>query len=119
MRMKTLPSYSTETRPWGSFEQFVLNEPVTVKILTLSPEKEFSLQVHSNRDEFWKILDGSGTVTLGNDNKPAKKDDEFYAPRGTAHRAKAGPGGIRLLEVSFGTFDEHEEIRLEDDFGRK
>ncbi|MDO8552664.1 MAG: phosphomannose isomerase type II C-terminal cupin domain [bacterium] len=119
MDTKILPSYYIEKRPWGSFEQFILNEKATVKILELLPDREFSLQKHSNRDEFWRVLDGAGIVTLDNERNPAKKGDEFYAPRGMAHRAKASEEGMRILEISMGTFDEHDETRLEDDFGRR
>ncbi len=115
---KALANYATEERPWGSFVRFTLNEPSTVKILTLLPGKKFSLQKHSGRDEFWRIMSGSGTLVIGDETKEAKVGDEFYASRGTAHRAQAGSEGMQLLEISFGEFDEHDEVRLEDDFGR-
>ena len=113
-----LANRDAEERPWGSFERFTLNELSTVKILTLLPDKKLSLQSHANRDEFWKIIDGSGSVVLGGEEKPARTGDEFFAERGSTHRAVSGPAGMRILEIALGTFDEHDEIRLADDYGR-
>ena len=47
-----------DERPWGRFEQFVCNESVTVKIITVNPGERLSLQTHGQRDEMWQILDG-------------------------------------------------------------
>ena len=33
-------------RPWGQFQQFVSNEVVTVKIITVDPGQRLSLQTH-------------------------------------------------------------------------
>lgn len=39
-----------EERPWGNFERFTHNEISTVKILTVNPNEELSLQYHHNRE---------------------------------------------------------------------
>jgi mannose-6-phosphate isomerase-like protein (cupin superfamily) len=116
--MMELPKHSNEERPWGSFERFTLNEPTTVKIITVSGGKRLSLQKHANRDEFWCIINGSGFVTIGSERKEARIGDEFYIPRGTPHRAEGGTENVRFMEICFGEFDEKDEIRLEDDYGR-
>jgi hypothetical protein len=36
-------------RPWGDFQQFVSNERVTVKIITVQPGYRLSLQTHDHR----------------------------------------------------------------------
>lgn len=36
----------------------------------------------------------------------------------TNHRLEALAGGVSFLEISFGKFDEKDEVRVEDDFGR-
>ncbi|MEK7117452.1 MAG: mannose-6-phosphate isomerase, partial [Patescibacteria group bacterium] len=46
--MDILAEYQKEQRPWGGFERFTKNERTTVKILTLNPEQEFSLQEHEH-----------------------------------------------------------------------
>ena len=118
--MKELRAHVTETRPWGTCEQFTLNEPTTVKIITVSAGKKLSLQMHANRDEFWRIIRGSGTVLIGGKKRKARLGGEFYIPRGTQHRAESSSGreNLRFLEISFGLFDENDETRIEDDYGR-
>ena len=107
-----------EERPWGSFERFTLNEPSTVKIITVNPNEAFSLQQHANRDEEWQIVRGSGKITVGGETKEAKQGTTFFVKRGTAHRVEAGSEGIQFLEIAFGAFDEADITRFEDRYGR-
>ena len=116
--MEGLPNYVKEIRPWGGFERFTLNESSTVKLITLTSGDEFSLQKHTGRDEFWRIVSGSGSIHINNLVTDVKLGDSFYCPRGTVHRAKGGPGGLVFLEISLGTFDEQDITRLEDNYGR-
>ena len=116
--MEGLSNYEKEIRPWGDFERFTLNERSTVKIITLKAGEAFSLQTHQHRQEFWRVLSGSGTVTIGGDHRDAAPGNEFFIPYGTNHRAEAGQGGFVFLEIAFGEFDEGDITRLEDKYGR-
>lgn len=116
--MEVLSNYEKEIRPWGNFERFTLNEATTVKIVTVNPGEAISLQTHANRDEFWRILSGSGTVVVDNLEQEAKPGDQFFGRRGNRHRVEGGPQGLTFLEIAFGTFDEDDIIRLEDKYGR-
>ena len=107
-----------EKRPWGGFERFTLNEISTVKILTIKPKQKFSLQYHKNRKEFWRILDGNCKVTLGKKQIKAKPGDEFLIPKKTNHRIEAYSKPVKVLEISFGKFDEKDIKRIEDIYGR-
>lgn len=107
-----------EKRPWGGFERFTLNELSTVKILTIGSKKRSSLQYHRGRKEFWKVLEGNPKLTVGSRVVRAKPGDEFVIGRKTRHRIEAGSKRVRMLEISFGKFDEEDVVRLEDDFGR-
>lgn len=112
-----LKSY-TEVRPWGSFVKFVDNEKVTVKIITVEAGQELSLQKHKKRDEFWKVLKGNPTVTIGKDVSEAKEKEEFFVSKGTFHRIGAKDKGAEILEISFGEFDENDIQRSQDRYGR-
>jgi mannose-6-phosphate isomerase-like protein (cupin superfamily) len=108
-----------EKRPWGEFDRFTLNEISSVKIITVNPKKRLSLQYHHKRREFWRILDNPVKVTVGNKTYVAKKDDEVIIPVKTKHRIEGLSKKARILEISLGTFDEKDIVRLEDDFNRK
>lgn len=116
--MEALTNYAKEERPWGDFERFTLNEQTTVKIVHVKAGEAISLQTHANRDEFWRVLSGSGTVHAGNEEKTANPGDTFFNARGAEHRVEAGPEGLSFLEIAFGEFDESDISRLEDRYGR-
>ena len=116
--MEGLSKYEKEVRPWGDFERFTLNEQTTVKIITVNAGEAFSLQTHEKRDEFWRVLKGSGVIRLGEEDHEAHEGDVFYTPRHTKHRALGGPEGLTFLEIAFGEFDENDIKRLDDRYGR-
>ncbi len=113
-----LEHHFIEQRPWGQFEQFTLNQQSTVKIITVAPGQGFSLQKHSNRDEFWKVLSGKGFVTLHDERAPVVVGQVYTIPRGTTHRMESTDEPIVFLEVAMGVFDENDIERLEDKYGR-
>lgn len=104
--------------PWGNFRQFTQDASSTVKILTVLPNEELSLQSHKKRSEFWYIISGSGTVIIGESEKPAVAGDEYKIAPEEKHRLTAGPEGIKVLEISTGDFDEEDIIRFEDKYSR-
>ena len=115
----SLPSRRRDERPWGYFDQFTGGEPSTVKILHVRAGEEFSLQTHAHRDEFWRIIAGSGSVIIGEQTHPAEIAAEFWIPRTVAHRAMGGSeNDLEILEISFGQFDENDIVRLADTYGR-
>lgn len=116
--MEGLDHYEKEERPWGNFERFTLNEKSTVKIITVRPGEAFSLQSHKHRGEFWRILAGSGVVTLDTHEQRIHAGESFFSPEGHEHRMEGGPEGLTFLEIAFGDFDENDVTRLEDKYGR-
>jgi mannose-1-phosphate guanylyltransferase len=109
----------TTKRPWGRFEELCKNEKCTVKILSVRPNQELSLQRHRKRSEFWKVLSGEGLAVVGNARKKAAEGKEFRVRRGEKHRLIASGKGLKVLEISSGRFDEGDEERLEDRYGRQ
>ena len=107
-----------EKRPWGEFERFTFNAPSTVKILVINPGQSTSLQLHHHRDEYWHVLSGNGTLTIGDNDVDAVPERNYLVPRTTKHRISGGTEALMILEISTGTFDEEDIVRLEDNYGR-
>jgi len=106
-------------RPWGQFQQFVSNERVTVKIITVQPGQRLSLQRHQQRGEMWTVLDGPMEIVVGDREWTAQPGETIWAPQGDNHRmGNSGSAPTRILEVAFGHFDEDDIERLEDDYTR-
>ncbi len=105
-------------RPWGGFDQYTHNEQTTVKVLWVKKGERNSLQWHEHRDEMWVILAGPVKVTIGEEEKVGNTNDVFHIPARTKHRFEGAGEDNRLLEISFGNFDENDNHRIEDDYGR-
>ncbi len=106
-------------RPWGQFEQFVSNESCTVKIITVEPGHRLSLQTHGLRDEMWQVLDVPIDIQVDDRSWTAQVGERVWVPQGARHRmGNSGTEAGRLLEIAFGSFDESDIQRLEDDYAR-
>lgn len=108
----------TDIRPWGRFARYTRNEQTTVKLITVEPCQQLSLQRHANRDELWVVLDDGLMVRVGDEETRASEGDEFFIPRGTLHRVWSQERRGRFVEVCFGDFDEEDIERVEDAYGR-
>jgi mannose-6-phosphate isomerase len=113
------PSVKVE-KPWGRFEQYTHNLPCTVKIITVSPGGILSRQYHKKRDELWVVLDRGACVELDGKVIYPEVEEKLFIPRETVHRLSASRGevSVRILEISFGEFEEEDIVRLEDLYGR-
>ncbi len=106
-------------KPWGRFEQYTHNLPCTVKIITVSAGGTLSRQYHHKRDELWVVLDEGARVELDEEVLHPEVEEKLFIPRGVVHRlSSVGEGAVRILEISFGEFDEEDIVRLEDLYGR-
>lgn len=106
--------------PWGYENVIWREEGITVKIITVHKGQRLSQQYHWKRDERWVVLAGEGLIEVGGEKIAAKPGVSVEVKRGTVHRLGASKyKDIRVLETSFGEFDQEGDIvRLEDDYGR-
>ena len=108
-----------DIRPWGSFKQYTCNEMCSVKIITVNPNQMLSSQTHKKRDELMVILDDGLKVELDDKMLLPNPGDEIVINRNIKHRVSSLGKQARILEVSFGFFDENDIERFEDIYGRK
>lgn len=107
-----------EERPWGRFRRFTQNEPSTVKILTIKPGEELSLQTHAKREEFWHVISGKGSAVVGDKTVEITPGKEIFVSTGYKHTIRAETEVI-MLEIALGDFDEEDIVRLHDKYNRK
>jgi mannose-6-phosphate isomerase len=106
-------------KPWGRFEQYTHNLRSTVKVITVQPGGTLSLQYHYLRDELWIVLDAGAKIEMDNKVIQPQIGDRIFIPRMATHRLSAtGDRPVRILEISFGEFDENDIVRLTDIYGR-
>jgi mannose-6-phosphate isomerase len=113
-----MPSTVKMEKPWGRFEQHTHNLPSTV-IITVAPGGILSRQYHHKRDELWVVLDAGACVELDGKVLHPDPEEKLFIARQRVHRlSSTGSSPVRVLEISFGEFDEDDIVRLEDVYGR-
>jgi mannose-6-phosphate isomerase len=112
------PLTETVTRPWGHFEQWAHNQPVTVSLMTVEPGMRLSLQSHPGRAELWVVLDEGAVVQVDDRIWTATAGEEVWIPANGRHRLSNDGRRVRVLEIAFGNWQQEDIVRYEDDFGR-
>lgn len=108
-----------ENKPWGAFDRYTLNEASTVKIIRVAPGSRLSLQRHRHREELWVALDEGLQVEIEGECHILGTGEETTVPCGAIHRASnVSDQNARILEISFGSFDEEDIERFGDDYDR-
>jgi len=106
-------------KPWGKVTTYALNQPSSVRVITIEPGQETSEHYHQLRDEMWIVLDAGLKVQIGNRVVEAKPGDEFVVSSEEPHRiANGGERRGRVLEIAHGYTTEDDVFRLQDDYGR-
>jgi len=106
-------------KPWGKVATYSLNQPSSVRVITVEPAQETSVHYHRMRDEMWVVLDVGLTVEIGNKVVEAQAGEEFMIPAEETHRIRnTGAKRGRILEIAYGYTTEDDTQRLEDAYGR-
>lgn len=107
-------------RPWGTYQTLAQDNGFQVKILTVIPGGQLSLQKHFKRSEHWVVVAGTPTITLNETKKSYKINDAIYIPIEAVHRIEnLGDSTCQIIEVQVGNYlGEDDIVRLEDVYGR-
>lgn len=108
------PDVATITRPWGHFEQYAHNEPVTVSLMNVREGESLSLQSHTRRAELWIVLDDGARVEVDGLVQHPRAGDTVWIPLGAQHRLASEHGTVRVLEVAFGDWQLNDIRRFDD-----
>lgn len=113
--------HRTVRRPWGSFT--VLEDNVSgykIKRIEVIPGGRLSLQSHKHRSEHWVVVNGTATVTNGEDILTLNSGQSTYIPLGNKHRLEnLGAAPVQIVEVQVGNYlGEDDIIRYDDIYGR-
>ncbi len=108
-------------RPWGTYQTILRDKTYQVKKIVVYPNSQLSLQSHNHRAEHWIIVEGDGTVILGNKELKLKKGEHIHIPVKEKHRMSNFTNSeVVFIEVQNGDYlGEDDIIRYEDIYGRK
>ena len=108
-----------EDRQWGSFDVLLDEEGVKVKKIVVKSGERLSLQLHKKRKELWYVIEGFGTMQIGNDEFSIETGDKVTIDKYEVHRVRnSGLIDLVIIEVQTGDCQEDDIIRIEDDYGR-
>lgn len=107
-------------KPWGKYEILTIHENFKVKILTINPGAQLSLQSHRDRDEHWVVVKGEATTIVDKIEAMVKCGEATIVPRSFKHRISNNTTEeVIIVETQIGTnLDEDDIIRYEDKYGR-
>jgi len=109
----------TIAKPWGYYEDFFRNEEVVFKKIVVNPDSQLSLQIHSNRGEFWFVSSGTGFMVYNDLEKDLKPGDSIEIPRGIIHCIiNNGDEILTIYEMQYGVCSEDDIVRLDDKYDR-
>ena len=110
----------TEDRPWGNFAVLQDMPHYKLKVLTVAPNRQLSLQMHYNREEHWIVSKGNPHITVGEKTWQASTGEYIHIPKESKHRlSNFTDEMVEIIEVQQGSsFSEEDIVRFEDDYQR-
>ena len=106
-------------RPWGDIFMVVRNQKCSVDLTEVKPGERASLHSHAIRHELFHFMDEGAVLEIDGKLFHPKAHEEFMIKPGQKHRFWAEDRIFRMLVVSFGEWRAEDQIRHEDDYGRK
>ena len=107
-------------KPWGSFKILESGKNFVVKKISINPGGVLSLQSHKHRSEHWLVAKGEAEVTLDDEIKILRENDNIFIPKGAIHRITNNTAfELIIIEMWYGkTLDENDIKRYEDIYKR-
>ena len=120
-KMPQLKENVFENRPWGRFENILVNKNLKIKNISVNPKSRLSKQFHNFRSEHWFITKGTALVYKDGKKITLKKGQSIDIPRKSIHYIENKSKTIlNFIEIQMGTYFGEDDIkRLDDIYGRK
>ena len=108
-------------RPWGHYESLIEDLNWKVKIITVKPFEQLSLQKHFHRSEHWIVVKGEAQVQINEKVTTLFRNQSTYIPLGSKHRlSNPVDEPLIIIEVQSGDYlGEDDIVRFEDNYGRQ
>lgn len=101
-------------RVWGIHELLTWSEGYKVKKVTVFPGMSMNLHQHEMRSEHWSVVEGTATITLGQDTRDYHKFESVFVPIGTKHKvANKTDKNVVIIEVGIGEIvSENDMVKI-------
>lgn len=100
-------------KSWGSFRVLdVEKESLTIKV-TLNPGHKMNYHSHTNRDEVWTVVSGTGYTIIDGQKQIVRPGDVLRMPAGCKHTIVADTE-LQVIEVQMGKdISVHDKEKFE------
>ena len=71
-------------------------------LMAIQPGEQIGEEVHEDRDQFFRIEAGSGTISIDGVDHHVKADDGIIVPQGARHNVIASGGEVLKLYTIYG-----------------
>ncbi len=111
---------TTVEKPWGSYKTFEKDKDYLLKIITVNPGENLSLQSHQHRSEQWLIISGIATVECDGKISHLNRNESIVIPQCSKHRlSNKNKEPLQVLETQYGDIlSESDIIRYQDKYNR-
>ena len=90
-------------REWGIHELLNYSNGYKVKKVTVFPGMMMNLHQHELRAEYWSVVEGTATITIGTETKDYHKYESVFVPIGVKHKvANRTDSNVVIIEVGIG-----------------
>ena len=90
-------------REWGIHELLNYSNGYKVKKVTVFPGMMMNLHQHELRAEYWSVVEGTATITIGTETKDYHKYESVFVPIGVKHKvANKTDSNVVIIEVGIG-----------------
>jgi len=91
--------------------EYVIDFPIrTCKAIVVKEDNILGNHWHQLKEEIFYLLQGSGSVTIGEETHELKENDIVHAPKGVKHTFHLKAGSI-LLEAGTEPFDKNDDYK--------
>ena len=106
-------------RPWGKSDTIDTGDSYQVKMLTIMPRENLSMQVHYKRAEHWVVLSGYAKIVIDGFESILNENESVHIPVGVKHYLEnIGDTPLRVIEIRSGSYLEEDDIiRFSDNDG--
>lgn len=98
-------------REWGIHELLTWSEGYKVKKVTVFPGMSMNLHQHEMRSEHWAVVEGTATITLGQETRDYHKFESVFVPIGMKHKvANKTDKNVVIIEIGIGEVVSERDI---------
>lgn len=77
----------------------VLENDIAADYVTLEPHKNSEIHRHNKAETVIYILEGTGTIRVGENDVDVKPGDRIYIPKGTFHGVSTNENGLKFISI--------------------